>query len=107
MSRRAKRKITVLNKEYLWVLDGNTIDSHPPQHIKVHAVGATKSILYLDPYNWHFEVRPQTVERAIKFAITKGWIPEENTTPISLSMNSEGEFYILPDGIQFGYQDNK
>lgn len=107
MSKRAKRKITVFNKEYLWVLDGNTIDSHPPQHIKVHAMGATKSILYLDPYNWHFEVRPQTIERAIKFAIANGWSPEEAGTSLMLSMNREGGFYVLPEGIQFGYEDRE
>lgn len=107
MSKKAKRKITVLNQEYLWVLDGNTIDGFRAQHIKVHATRATKSILYIDPYNWHFEVRPQTIEKAIKFALDKGWTPEERGVPFFLSMDKDGEFYQLPDGIRFGYEGNK
>lgn len=107
MSRKAKRKITVLNKEYLWVLDGNRIDGVRPQHIKIHLTGTEKSILYLDPYNWHFEVRPRTIEKAITFALENGWIPEEKGKTLVVSMNREGEFYILPHGINFWYEESK
>ena len=104
MSRAVKRKITVLNRAYFWVLDGNSIDATEERHIRIHASGVTKSILYLDPYNWHFEIRPKTIESAILFAIDKGWSPEENGTTMYLSMRNEGELYQLPEGVKFRHR---
>jgi hypothetical protein len=105
MSRAIKRKITVLDREYFWVLDGNSIDSNKEHHIRIHSNKLTKSILYLDPYNWHLEIRPKTIETAILFAIDLGWSPEKKGTTMYLSMKNEGEIYLLPEGIKFGYLD--
>lgn len=105
MSRAIKREITVLNKENCWVLEGNSIDSAKDHHIRIHSNKSTKSILYLDPYNWHFEIRPKTIEAAIIFAIDEGWNPEKKGNTMYLSMKNEGELYLLPEGIKFGYLD--
>lgn len=100
-----KRKITVQNKLYYWVLDGNVIDHRGEQHVRIHSDRATKSILYLDPYNWHFEIRPKTIEAAILFAIEQGWNPEEKGRMMYVSMRNDGELYQLPEGVKFGYLD--
>lgn len=106
MSKSIKRKIDVQKKDYFWVLDGNTIDGGYDTHIRIHSSKSTKSILYLDPYNWHFEIRPKTIRTAILFALGIGWNPEEKGNIMYLSMTKEGEFYRLPEGIKFGYLDN-
>ena len=105
MSRAIKRKITVLNQDYFWVLNGNSIDGTRENHIRIYAKELTKSKLYLDPYNWNFEIRPKTIENAILFAIDNGWKPEEKGNVMYLSMKNEGELYRLREGIKFGYLD--
>lgn len=104
MSQSIKRKIIVERKEYFWVLNSNSIDGIHDHHIRVHKERGTKSILYIDPYQWHMEIRPKAIEAAIKFACSKGWNPSKMTKPMYISMN-DGEFYVLPDGVLFGYQD--
>jgi len=105
MSRAFKRKIKVLNEDYLWVLNGNSIDSTRDHHIRIHKKKSTKSSLYLDPYNWHFEIRPKTIEQAILFALANGWHPEQTDKVMYLSMKNEGQLYQLPEGIKFSYLD--
>ncbi len=105
MSRAIKREITVLNEAYFWVLDGNAVAGTKEHHIRIHSKKITKSILYLDPYDWHFEIRPKTIKQAILFAIKHGWNPEETGKVMYLSMKNEGELYQLPEGIKFGYLD--
>ena len=102
---KSKREIKVLEEEYLWVLDGNTTHGYNEGHIRIHAQKLTKRILYLDPYNWHFEVRPQTIRKAILFAINNGWNPKEKGAPLYLAMKGDGDFYVLPEGVKFGYLD--
>ncbi len=104
MSRSIKRKIIVSGEKYYWVLNGNSTDSYKERHIRVHAERNTKSILYIDPYQWHMDVRPKTIESAIKFAISSGWNPSEVIKTMYVSMNND-EFYVLPEGIEVGYQD--
>jgi len=105
MSRAIKRKITVKQEDFFWVLNGNSIDGQNESHIKVHSNKLTKSILYLDPYKWHFEIRPKKIEQAIIFAKDNGWIPEEKGKTMYLSMTDKGNFYVLPEGVKFGYLD--
>lgn len=104
MSRIVKRKIIVEEKCYYWTLNGNSIDDKE-KHIKIHTNKSTKSILYLDPYNWNFEIRPNTIRKAILFAIKNGWKPEENTDKMYISFNEKG-FYILPKGMAFGHEND-
>lgn len=94
MPKKVKRKITGLNESYYWVLDGNTIDGGKETHIRIHSKQITKSILYLVPYAWHFEVKPKTIKQAIQFALGNGWNPNEKGTEITLSMNEEGGFFV-------------
>lgn len=104
MSRSISRRIVVAGKEYYWSLNGNSIDQAKEQHIRVHIKKETKSILYIDPYQWHFEVTPKTIEQGITFATLEGWNPNRAKKTMYISMNN-GEFYVLPEGIKFGYQD--
>ncbi|BDD10835.1 hypothetical protein FUAX_32670 [Fulvitalea axinellae] len=103
MSRAIKRKIIVNQEVYFWVLDGNTIDGLNENRIKVHSNKLTKSILYIDPYKWHFEIRPKTIEQAILFAIKNGWNPEGKGKTTYLSMTDEGDFFVVPEGVKFGF----
>jgi len=72
MGKPRKRKIIVDQKEYFWVLNSNSIDGLRDQHIRILRNRNTKSILYIDPYPWHMEIRPKVIESAIKFARSKG-----------------------------------
>lgn len=105
MARAIKRKIMVLNKEYLWVLDSNSIDVPKERHIRIHSAKLTKNILYVDPYNWHFEIRPKTIEQVILFALELGWNPQESGKTWYISIKEDGEFYSLPEGQRFGFAD--
>ncbi len=104
MSRSITRKIIVSGNEYTWVLNSNSVDSKNEHHIRVHAGRQTKSILYIDPYQWHMEIRPKLIEKAILFALSQDWNPNDAKGPMYISMNNS-EFYVLPEGIMFGYQD--
>ena len=103
MSRSIKRKIRILNNDYYWVLDGNSLFNNKEQHIRIYSKELTKSTLYLDPYNWDLEIRPKTIETAILFAIEHGWDPKVKGKQMYLSMKNEGELFQLPNGAKFGY----
>lgn len=106
MSRSVKRKIVVNGVEYIWVLDGNTIDGFKDTHIRVHKVGETGRVLYIDPYNWRFEVRPKFVSQAIQFALSSGWGNEPCKKKLYVSYINE-KYCVLPSDIEFGYQLKK
>ena len=102
MSRTIKRKITVDAKEYIWTLQGNRIDG-AAQSIKVHDGPHTKSLLYIDPYPWEFEVRPKVIAEAIRFALKHGWKPQETDGELAISMEA-GTFLVLPEGVEFRHK---
>ena len=64
----------------------------------------TKSILYIDPTPWSFEIRPKMIEKAIIFALSHGWNPNEKYKEMYLSMKKD-QLYVLPKGVKFGHQD--
>ena len=103
MSRSIKRKIIVDGFEYCWVLNGNTINGFNETHIRVHRIGVSSGVLYIDPYNWHFEIRPKFVEQAILFALSSGWDPIADKQEMYVSYLDE-KYIVLPNGIKFGYQ---
>lgn len=70
------RKVHVDDVEYLWIIDGNTIDGSADTHIAIFQ-GKNGQRLMLDPYSWHFEVRPSNVVAAIRFALRHGWTPRK------------------------------
>lgn len=102
MSKTNKRKIVVEENEYFWTLENNSI-CETDRHIKIHKKGITKSILYIDPYDWYFEIRPKMIRKAIIYALTNGWSPEMKDCQIYIAMQ-KNEFYVLPKGIEFSYQ---
>ncbi len=103
MSRSVKRKIVVNATQFNWVLDDNDIDGVKDTHIRVHKEGETSNILYIDPYDWHFEVRPKFVALAIQFALASGWFSNESTKSMYIGYIDE-KYYVLPEGIKFGYE---
>lgn len=106
MSRSIKRDIEVDSVKYVWVLDGNTTDGFNETHIRVHRVGTTAGILYIDPYSWEFEVRPKFVANGILFAIKSGWDPIGSKKEMYISYIG-GEYSVLPKGVKSGYQLGK
>lgn len=100
-----KRKISVEGEEYYWTLKSNTTNAKGKEHhIKVLLTRATKSILYIDPFDWNFEIRPKTIRKAILFALSNGWNPEKAKSELYISMkDNNGEFFTLPENIKFGY----
>ena len=90
------RDIKVDGKVYQWILDENSVYGEK-EYIRIHVGKSTKSILYLDPYNWHLEIRPKTIREAILFAINHDWNPEVSTRDLFISYNGDG-FFVLPNG---------
>ena len=71
------RKIVVDDKAYLWHLNHNAIDTDVLNHITIQqADDRGADPLYLDPHPWSFQIRPKTIERAIRWALKNGWRPE-------------------------------
>lgn len=103
MSRAIKRKIVINGVNFYWVLNGNRIDSKELCHIKIHSDKATKSMLYVDAYDWSFEICPKTIREGILFALSQGWLPAKKETGMIISMRNEN-FYVLPEGKKFGYE---
>ena len=97
-----KRHITVNDSKYIWTLKGNRIDG-PPQHIKVHQEKNNASILYIDPYSWSFEIRPEFIRKAILFALENDWQPCQGSKNFYISMKGS-DFILLPHGVRFGYE---
>tara|TARA_B100000674_G_scaffold6879_1_gene5382 strand:- start:2043 stop:2372 length:330 start_codon:yes stop_codon:yes gene_type:complete len=107
MAKPVKRRIIVKGQVFYWVLNGNSIDTSPNQerHIKVHLKDLTKSILYIDPYPWEFQIRPKNIELAIKFAQSQGWDPKKPNCSKYISQK-ENKFFVLPAGQKFGHSEN-
>jgi len=103
MSKVVKRNIVVEGIDYCWTLNGNRIDGRKVSHIKVHLTNLTRSILYIDPYDWSFEIRPKIIRKGILFAISQGWSPEQKNTEMIIAMKND-EFYVLPSGEKFGFE---
>ena len=59
--------------------------------------------LRIDPYPWHFEIRPATIANAIRFALRNGWTPTVSGPDFHIAFH-EGEFIVLPPGIKFVHQ---
>lgn len=102
MGRVSKRNIVVYDISYIWTLKGNKIDTKEC-HIKVHKEGKSKSILYIDPYDWNLEIRPENIRKAIIFALKNGWEPDMNKKDIYVSFDDSG-FILLPEGIKFKHK---
>jgi len=47
--------------------------------------------LYIDPYEHDLEIKPSTIEKAIKYAKDIGWEPENNSGEIRLKYTN-GKF---------------
>jgi len=106
------RKIVVDGIEYAWCLPGN--DGYCDNHIIVHAKGASNwQVLYIDAVAWSLEIRPKTVENAIKFGLANGWQPKSKESGFYLGYDND--FIILPQSVLFthelknidNHQDNK
>lgn len=102
MGRVSKRNIVVNQTPYIWTLKGNRIDTKDC-HIKIHKEGNNKSILYVDPYDWNFEVRPEYIKKAIIFALKNKWEPDKSLKDVYISME-DANFILLPDGVKFKHE---
>ncbi len=87
------RKIEVDDRSYIWVLEGNEIFSSE-RWIIITLSGTNYSKLYIDPYNYDFEIRPANIALAIKAARKMGWKPESNSGEIRVKYH-EGKFEQL------------
>ena len=95
MGRVNKRSITVNGISYIWTLKGNRIDTEE-HHIKVHKEGVNNFILFIDPYDWNFEIRPEYIRKAIIFALNNDWGQNLN--------KKDSTFILLPEGIKFKHE---
>lgn len=103
MGRTVKREIIVNDQVYIWTLKGNSIYGKG-EHIKVHSK-KTPFILYIDPYDWVFEIQPKTIRAAILFAIKNDWETDYVKKHMYISMNNS-TFVLLSGGIRFKHELN-
>ena len=73
------------------MLPGNAIDHAKPVHIVVFTEGRGQE-LQIDPYAWALEIRPRTIAAAIRFALQRGWHPDEAGAPFRLG-HRDGKFF--------------
>ena len=85
-------------REFRWVLPRNSLE-FSEVHVSVFADKRTQA-LRIDPYPWAFEIRPQSIAAAIRFAVSNGWSPDEPGPAFYVSF-SDDKFVVLPPGIDF------
>lgn len=83
-------------------MDGDGIDAKE-SHIRVHKNKFSRKVLYIAPYNWEFEVRPKTIAKAIRFAISIGWGTENKSDKIYIALINDS-FVEFPEGIKFTFE---
>jgi len=81
MTHTQKRKIIVDNMNYEWCIRGNSFWKDG-DHITIYKTGIKGTPIYLDPVPWSLEIRPKTIESAIKFALKANWNPAEKGKPL-------------------------
>ena len=96
------REIIVNDQTYLWHLRKNDL-YWGWHHITIRHKQVAGQILFIDPYSWHFEVRPRSIREGILFALENNWNPQEKGKPLYISYQ-ETNFFVLPEGIQFAGQ---
>ncbi|MDP8175389.1 hypothetical protein [Phocoenobacter skyensis] len=100
MSRVIKRKIKVLDNVYIWTLKRHSIYIKNV-YIKVFKENYPNSILYIDPYSWHFEIRPKTIMNAIIYGLDNGWQPEINNCSLFIGINENGFVKLKENSFYF------
>jgi hypothetical protein len=97
------RAIVVDGCKYLWHLN-DKFESHS-YWIVVKREGSNGQMLWIDPYPHDLEIAPNSVTRAIRFAISKGWNPDHKKHPIKLFYNND-TFEVLSEG-SVGFDHHK
>ena len=95
------RRLHVDDREYLWHISGNEIESANPITVGIET---GKYFLFIDPYAHEFEITPSNVCAALEWALGEGWCPESGPTRSMAFSPETKEFYWLPDGSKFAYE---
>ena len=96
------RAISVDDEKYSWCIRGNDVESKA-SHITIFHPGKRAKQLYVDPYPWELEIRPKTVELAIRYALENGWLTDKIAHPMYLGYLDD-EFIVLPKGVRHTYE---
>jgi hypothetical protein len=99
--RKALRRIVVDGQPFQWLLPWNSLE-FGTVHLSVFARKQTQA-LRLDPYPWSFEICPQSVADAVRFALRSGWTPTQPGPDLYVAPDGDN-FIVLPPGIQFLHQ---
>ncbi len=98
------RCVHVNDREFLWHLSGNNIESDT--RITVGTQNG-KSFLFIDPYDHDFEIKPSNIQRAIGWALEQGWLPDKGPSRAMAFSSAEKTFFWLPENSKFAYQMEK
>ncbi len=92
------RRLRFNDREWLWHVSGGEIWAETPITVGTEA---GRYVFHIDPYAHDFEITPAMIRRAIKWALSEGWSPENG--PIrSMAYSTETEsFYWLPKGMRY------
>ena len=98
--KRYTRRLHIDHREFLWHIDGNSIESE----VRI-TVGTRKDkyFLFIDPYAHDFEITPSGIGDAVKWALKEGWAPESGPTRGMAYSKEKKRFFWLPEGVRFGY----
>jgi len=94
--KRNTRKFTVDGCVYLW----HTSREVPFPWLFTIGQAGQPYVLYIDPIPHDFELKPKSVEVAIRWAVTQGWSPQAGPTR-AVSFDGESQsFRWLPRGVR-------
>jgi len=95
MTRKVLRKVHIEGKTFSWVADSVDLELYPYSEMKIRVFlnEKTKSILYIDPTAWHFELSPNDIKGAIEHGLKNGWKLDVANTCLVISKDESG--YVM------------
>jgi hypothetical protein len=94
--KKGTRKLVIDGVKYLWHYDGHC----PLCSSQVFTIGreGERFVLFIDPYPWGFELRPASVVKAVRWALSQGWTSKSGPTRAMAWNDQKQEFEWLPEG---------
>ncbi len=92
--KKGTRKITIDGINYRWHYSAHC----PLCSDDVFTIGfeCNPYVLFIDPFPYHFELKPSSVANAVRWATDSRWTPQKGPTK-AMSMDRNGHYIWLPE----------
>ena len=73
LPKKGTRELVINNQKYLWYFNAHC----PLCSSKAFTIGQAgkRFVLFIDPYPWNFDLRPESVVSALRWAFERNWSP--------------------------------